>query len=594
MNQEKVKAYQDYVKDLTCYRKTFVFSDTITKAFQKADIATVRKLTTARELLLMEVIDSVMNFEPTSTSSLEASFIVNNLAFNLGWQNAEKVAGYFDKKLISPYLDELRNSIEKEKKVQPGCTANDFELFDKEGHRYTLDSFPGKYLFLEFSASWCSWCKKESPAIQKAYDRFKGQVVFITVYLDDVKAKWLADMEKHPLPWLCLSDLKAWKSPITSAYNISGVPNCFVIGPDRLIKAKGLRGKEIEDTLEELLSPGIHFEKGTFAEALEKSKKSGKLIFMDCYTSWCAPCKMMNTTVFTEAKAGEFFNQNFINVKFDMEKGEGRDLSKRYGMQVFPTYLLLDAEGNEQHRVVGGHDTDEFIHLIKSGMESENSIAGMQKRFESGGQNLDFLRQYIEVLGNGYRFDMLPAVLDELCRQSGENILAKDWQLIQRYLSNPSSYAFEYVAQNRKLLQQYIPQQELEAWIQKVLYVPVFNAVNEAVFDTTRYNAEKFAILRENIQTIKPERSDYLIAMLDYYDAFREGKINKVLQIFKKHFMPLPSQERFGQTMQLNAILYAKGNSKQCKEGLKIFHQLLNPADPILKNFEKSLQEKIK
>ena len=77
---------------------------------------------------------------------------------------------------------------------------------------------------------------------------------------------------------------------------------------------------------------------------------------------------MMNTTVFTDPEVGHFFNEHFINVKFDMEKGEGRELLKRYGMQVFPTYLLLDAAGNEVHRVVGGHDAGEFIRLIREGM----------------------------------------------------------------------------------------------------------------------------------------------------------------------------------------------------------------------------------
>lgn len=79
----------------------------------------------------------------------------------------------------------------------------------------------------------------------------------------------------------------------------------------------------------------------------------------------------MNTTVFTDPEVGRFFNEHFVNIKFDMEKGEGRELSKRYRMQVFPTYLLLDAEGNEVHRVVGGHDAAEFIALIKSGIKQK-------------------------------------------------------------------------------------------------------------------------------------------------------------------------------------------------------------------------------
>lgn len=74
----------------------------------------------------------------------------------------------------------------------------------------------------------------------------------------------------------------------------------------------------------------------SFQDALQEAEATGKLIFLDGYTSWCAPCKMMNTTVFTDPEVGHFFNEHFINVKFDMEKGEGRELLKRYGMQVIP------------------------------------------------------------------------------------------------------------------------------------------------------------------------------------------------------------------------------------------------------------------
>ena len=110
-----------------------------------------------------------------------------------------------------------------------------------------------EYIFLEFSASWCSWCKKEIPSIRQAYERFKDSVVFITIHLDDNRDKWLKDLETHAVPWYCLTDLKAWKSPVAKAYNIAGVPNCFIIGKDGLIKAKELRREEITQQLEKLL-----------------------------------------------------------------------------------------------------------------------------------------------------------------------------------------------------------------------------------------------------------------------------------------------------------------------------------------------------
>ena len=70
---------------------------------------------------------------------------------------------------------------------------------------------------------------------------------------------------------------------------------------------------------------------------LEQAKKENKLIFMDCYTSWCGPCKMLAKEVFTDPDVAAFFNEKFVNAKVDMEKGEGPALKKQYGVNAFPT-----------------------------------------------------------------------------------------------------------------------------------------------------------------------------------------------------------------------------------------------------------------
>ena len=69
---------------------------------------------------------------------------------------------------------------------------------------------------------------------------------------------------------------------------------------------------------------GVQFQELTFQEALNKAKAENKLVFVDCYTSWCGPCKYMLNNVFVLPEVGEFFNEHFVNVKYDMEQGEGR------------------------------------------------------------------------------------------------------------------------------------------------------------------------------------------------------------------------------------------------------------------------------
>lgn len=98
---------------------------------------------------------------------------------------------------------------------------------------------------------------------------------------------------------------------------------------------------------------GIQFFHGTWEEALAKAKEEEKVIFMDAYASWCGPCKMMSARVFPNKEVGDYFNEHFINVKIDMEKGEGPQLSQRYGVRAYPTLFFIDANGKVVGKNVG-------------------------------------------------------------------------------------------------------------------------------------------------------------------------------------------------------------------------------------------------
>lgn len=101
---------------------------------------------------------------------------------------------------------------------------------------------------------------------------------------------------------------------------------------------------------------GVKWEAGSLQEALDKAagnKKGPSMVFLNCYLSWGGSCKMMAEQVFPTKVAGEYFNKRFVNIKIDMEKGEGPAIEKKYGVSGYPTFLILDAQGNEIGRVVG-------------------------------------------------------------------------------------------------------------------------------------------------------------------------------------------------------------------------------------------------
>lgn len=117
-------------------------------------------------------------------------------------------------------------------------------------------------------------------------------------------------------------------------------------------------------------SEGVNWEKGTLKEALNKAKEEGKnLVFLDCYTDWCGPCRYMSTKVFTTKIAGDYFNANFVNIKINMEKGEGVDVAKEYKIRAYPTFLILDVNGKVLYKQEGGDEAEAFVNTIKTQVE---------------------------------------------------------------------------------------------------------------------------------------------------------------------------------------------------------------------------------
>lgn len=112
-----------------------------------------------------------------------------------------------------------------------------------------------------------------------------------------------------------------------------------------------------------LENPGIVFFEGTWDEAVSLAGKENKLIFLDAYTSWCGPCKAMQKNIFPNVKVGEFFNEKFINVKINMEKGEGIALAKKYNVRAYPTLFFIDSQETLKMSALGYHNISQLLKL---------------------------------------------------------------------------------------------------------------------------------------------------------------------------------------------------------------------------------------
>lgn len=145
-------------------------------------------------------------------------------------------------------------------------------------------------------------------------------------------------------------------------------------------------------------SQGIDFNTATFKDALKTAKAENKLIFVDAYTTWCGPCKWMAKNVFTDSQVGEYFNDSFVNVKIDMEKGEGPKLAKAWEITGYPTLIFIDKKGEVIHRSMGSRPAEDFLDLGHAANDPERQITTMTKRFEAGERDEEFLWKYTDAM----------------------------------------------------------------------------------------------------------------------------------------------------------------------------------------------------
>lgn len=202
-------------------------------------------------------------------------------------------------------------------------------------------------------------------------------------------------------------------------------------------------------------SKGIAFEKeGTlFRQAVQKAMSTGKLIFLDCYTSWCGPCKMMANTVFPQEVVGNFMNPKYVCIKIDMEKGEGPELAKKLQISAYPTFIVFNSGGQEIGRFLGGCKAEEFIEKVTKA-STDNASAEMDKRFADGERDEAFLYSYLTTLSSAYKRDQCNVVAEALLNGRAETFAA-DKQLanvFMGHLSNPFSPAFIYTAKHPETL----------------------------------------------------------------------------------------------------------------------------------------------
>lgn len=164
------------------------------------------------------------------------------------------------------------------------------------------------------------------------------------------------------------------------------------------------------------LSAQTNFQNLVLDKALDKAKGEGKMVFVDCYTSWCGPCKMMAEEILPLKEVGEYMNEKFVCVKYDMEKGEGPEIAKKYGVSSYPTFLLLNTDGSLKDRVVGASFAgEEFVYKMKLAI-GDISTVRMDSLYAAGNRMSRFILSYLKALQATQQYDKARVISTELIK----------------------------------------------------------------------------------------------------------------------------------------------------------------------------------
>ncbi|MCD0490067.1 thioredoxin family protein [Pedobacter sp. MC2016-14] len=200
---------------------------------------------------------------------------------------------------------------------------------------------------------------------------------------------------------------------------------------------------------------GIQFARGSWAEITARAKNEKKLIFIDCYTSWCGPCKKLAAEIFPQKAVGDVFNRSFINYKVDMEKGEGIDLARKFHVGAYPTLLWIDANGNVVHRVVSFIKVDVLLAEAHTALNGGSRLAELEKQYEKNKKDPASVRAYVNSLVETSDSRAQEIATYYLSILPKEKYIDSDiFALIAGQAKNPFSPAVTYLFENRAAFDQ--------------------------------------------------------------------------------------------------------------------------------------------
>ncbi len=273
----------------------------------------------------------------------------------------------------------------------------------------------------------------------------------------------------------------------------------------------------------------------SLGEVLVLAINSGNMVFVDAYAEWCAPCKLMDRKIFPNSRSGDFYNQHFVSVRIDMEKGEGRQLRQLYQVKAFPTFLYLNADGILKHKAVGYLAIDGLIEQGERAIDPKRQIIAMDQQYDKGERNKAFLKDYAYAsyrAMNGRHAEVASAYLNK----------EKDWdtpqnlEMIYVFTEDTDSEMFEYLIDHRSKFTEFFGKDRILKKIQALILTKAFK-------DKTKNEAESLLEVEKLYYRAFPDVAAEMTASfkMNYYKDL--GQMDKYIEVAIDHYQQYPTDD---------------------------------------------------
>lgn len=291
---------------------------------------------------------------------------------------------------------------------------------------------------------------------------------------------------------------------------------------------------------------GVQFEHDLSWSAVKaKAKAENKFIFMDCFTTWCGPCRYMSSSIFPTAEAGNFMNDKFISIKVQLDTTDndneyvkswykdGHDIAAKYNIRAYPTYLVFDANGNAVHRFVGSTQTAaEFVEKAKDALDPNKQYYVLLKQYKEGKKDSAFLHKMATAAMGAYDLQNAPGVVNEYLTTQ-QNLFTKDnLDFITYFTQTSKDKGFNILLHNPEKVDAVLGEGVAENIVQRII-------INEEVF--AKYKTEKpdWNEITTAITKRYPAQADEVVAKAKVYYYRRTNDWNNfqfaVVDYMKKY-----------------------------------------------------------